>query len=605
MNIEQQRAIAIAKARLRAGNVSAPERPVEPTEDQKIRGSIPHSIAQGGLDPIHGLAQLAYKASPGFLQRTMTDVDKWLYEKTGGKMGATMPLPEALRSGEKSFEEAKKAVGREGFDFARLGGNVASPVTMTMMGASIPSKVLPAIGKGAAMGGAAASTMPVYEDDYWTGKVKQLGTGAVISGAIPGAIGAAKGTGAFVRNVFSPKADATNFLKGLAGDDIVLITNALKTAKPGETAQQVLGRVAREAKAQGDDIFGTKIARLESDLAKSATTDDLLNTIYAKQEVGRENLISAIAGTPEDMAKAKAARTMVTKPWYKATEKSKVDVDTSVVSSKIDEIIAKNQNQSSVVRPLNIIKKKLESGERTPQKLYSLSKEIKDMMDKTTPGGSKQYNVQALDDIKGLLDKQIGESEIAFKTAQSGYKQMSQPINRMEVGAELRDALVKATEKESPATFLSAMKEAPRTIKRATGFKRYDELGDILTPEQVGQTKDISEALLNQQFGKSLAGMKMSSLKDVDGELVLALPHILSRPVVIANAVLQRLGKKDITPEIHKFLNESMADPKLLLKALEEPTQSAAKKAAIEVLKSAQTAVTSGAAQSSGIGVAR
>ena len=580
----------------RTAEISAePKQTQNPTEDQKIRGSIPAAIAKGGLAPIHGLAEMAYQAFPEPVQRTVTAADKWLFEKTGGKLGYPKPQPEQLRSSEEAYQKAKKAVGREGFDWAQLSGNVMSPVTMAMMGANLPATLGAATIKSAGLGGLSSATMPTSgEGEFWAEKGKQLGAGTAFGAVFP--LGAASGKGAwnFGKEVFSPRASVDKFLKGLAGDDIVRIKNALQTAKKGETAQQVLGRIGRQAKEQGDDVFGTKLARLEDDLSKSASTDDLLNSIYSKQQGAREKTIKSVMGSEADMAADKAARSRVTKPFYKATEESVEKVDASPVLSKVDDILAKNPNETAIVTPLSSIKEKL-SGDNTPQSLYSLSKEIKRMMGSKNPAGQAEYDVKILSEIKNALDDQIGKAELAFKTAQSGYRQMSQPITERKVATEMLKRLTKSgdedlmSSKEGVESYLSGLRDPNKMLKKSTGFKRHKNLEEAV-PESAAMYREIGDQLLDTQYGKALSRMKESSLKDIDGELVLSLPHILSRPVVITNALLKHVGKKDTTPIIHKFLNESMADPKLLLKALEEPAQSATRKMAIKVLNEARNA---------------
>ena len=206
------------------------------------------------------------------------------------------------------------------------------------------------------------------------------------------------------------------------------------------------------------------------------------------------------------------------------------------------------------------------------------------MMGKISPGGQKEFNVGVLDDIKTALDKQIGKSERAFRVAQAQYRRKSKTINRMQVGQELKKSLVNPAEQERATTFLNAMTNAPRTMKRATGFNRYDKLGDVLTPQQAKSVKEISDELINQARAKTSATGTESILSELPGAVTLSLPRVLSRPVVITNHVIRMIGK-DKSPEYKAILTDIMSDPKSLEKALQLPSESAKARMAKDIAR--------------------
>ncbi len=330
--------------------------------------------------------------------------------------------------------------------------------------------------------------------------------------------------------------------------------------------------------------YGGQIVKLEKELSKTPITGSPLRARYSQQAQGRQNVINAIAGTEDNMAKAIAAREAATAPLYKAVEQSAAKVDITPVLSKIDDILAKNPNRKSVTTPLSSIRAALVDGDNSPQAISSLRGEVKDLMGKITPGGQKEYNVGALNEIKNLLDKQITSAERSYGLAQQAYKSGSVPINRMEVGKELVDALVNAAEKEAPSTFLGAMKQAPRTLKRATGFNRYDKLDDVLSAEQTQGVKNVGEELVNIGKAKAQISDIDSIMKELPGEVTLSLPHILSRPIVVTNHILGMIGK-DKTPQYKAMLIDILKDPKSLEKALTLPPENTKKKMAMDILR--------------------
>ncbi|NIT58378.1 MAG: hypothetical protein GWN00_19770 [Aliifodinibius sp.] len=491
-----------------------------------------------------------------------------LGELTGlTSLGEGMPdVSEHVRREEQAYQQAR---GEDaGFDWGRMGGSVVSPLSLASMGGSVPAQLLPRMARGARMGAGLAAAQPVQDEDFWRAKAEQATVGAATGGAIP-LVGRGIGTGArkvtdLITAQRAPKM-AERFLREQAGEEAGDIVTALERAQRGQTAGQAIARGAREA----ETVRGAPLVKLEAELAKESAEGARLRDIYSQQESGRRKIINAIAGTDEDMAKAVQARTGRTEPLYKVVEASRETVDVAPVVSQIDNIIAKNKNDPTITAPLENIKGRLD--DVSPGALYSLSKYIKRMMGETTVTGQKAYDVGTLVDVKKVLDKQIGEAEEAFKQAQSAYRELSGPINQMEVGRYLRDKLVGAMDTETPGSFAGAVRDAPTTLKRSTGFPRFKELGDVLPEEQVTSVSKIADELMTQAKAKKMAGQVGGITRGIEQ---LAKPQeaptLLSRPVVMANYLLGRMGKQ-ATPEMKRVMADIMADPAELQRVLRLP----------------------------------
>ena len=183
--------------------MSAPE--VGPTDRQKLLSSAPMRLAKGGKDPIDGAAQLLQNMLPdGVVNAVNSAADFVGGEGTFagdvlGIKGATpQQLTQDIRSSNAEYEAARYATtphtlqslitGKKdpGFDGARLFGNVASPVNMTL-GKFLPGggkslKVIAA--KGAGAGAAGGATQPVMSDDYGVDKTLQIGSGALLGAVL-------------------------------------------------------------------------------------------------------------------------------------------------------------------------------------------------------------------------------------------------------------------------------------------------------------------------------------------------------------------------------------------------------------------------------------
>ena len=565
MTKEQALALASARLRLKQKAEPAPE-PVpevqqtladklyqeEPTGDLYSQPEFElnrRGVRKGVKDPIDAIGQMVNR-DPAYLDK--------------------------LRQQEEEYQAARAEQGRTGFDPNRLMGNAISTAVPGVGAARLaqPASMLGKVGLGSAAGAGYGLLTPTQDEDFWPTKGQQAGIGAMFGGAIPGATGLAGKGVQWVDEITKPMykkgigRDVKKFVTESAGDEREALIQALQKAKGNQTSGQAI------AQASGpSNQAGGQFVRLEKDLAKTTQAGVPLKERYAQQAASREKVINAIAGTEDDMAKAIASRQAATGPLYKRVEESTSRVNAQPVLSKIDDILEKNSNETSIATPLTSLRGKLvtESGvEANPQKLASLSKEIKSMMGKLTPGGQKEFNVSVLDDIKTVLDSQIGKAEKAYRVANKLYRRKSLPINRMAVGEQLRKGLVNASEAETPTAYLNAMREAPRTLKRATGFKRYNELGDVLSPDQVSGANKVKDALVNQAKAKRMATDSESIIASLPSEIEFSLPRLLSRPIVIANAALRAIGK-DKSMEYKTLMADIMKDPKKLEAALQLP----------------------------------
>ena len=208
MTLEQQRAIALASARMRAAEAQPSEQPTEAqaqyTDTQKSKS--PNSYLQGLRDPIDAGAQMLTHILPQSIVDAGDKFNNWLADKgvplaklpernlsslvtnDAGKTG----VDRLIAQQEKQYQDQRKASGKEGVDWGRLAGNVINPVNIGLA-AKVPQVASMAgrVGVGALSGGLFGMAQPVTEGDFWTEKGKQSALGAVTGGALPVLTGAA------------------------------------------------------------------------------------------------------------------------------------------------------------------------------------------------------------------------------------------------------------------------------------------------------------------------------------------------------------------------------------------------------------------------------
>ena len=147
----------------------------------------------GMKDPIQGGAQLLSHLVPTGVEQGVNRANNWLADKTG----LVARLPEAQGGGTAMDEQTRQReaaiqAGRGAdagsMDWARLAGNVASPVNYMAPGALGGASAAARLGGAALAGGTMAATQPVTEGNFWSEKGKQTAEGAAM-GYVGGEVG--------------------------------------------------------------------------------------------------------------------------------------------------------------------------------------------------------------------------------------------------------------------------------------------------------------------------------------------------------------------------------------------------------------------------------
>jgi len=131
----------------------------------------PSGFVQGVMDPIYGAGQLVGKA----LEQVPQDVSVMgIPVARAAKAFSEKVVPQR----EQQYQTERAAAGQEGFDWSRLGGNIASPANLVAGGAA--GSLARNVGAQAALAGAAQGAIaPVASgEDFTEEKAKQTAGGA-------------------------------------------------------------------------------------------------------------------------------------------------------------------------------------------------------------------------------------------------------------------------------------------------------------------------------------------------------------------------------------------------------------------------------------------
>ncbi len=164
----------------------------------------------------------------------------------------------------------------------------------------------------------------------------------------------------------------------------------------------------------------------------------------------------------------------------------------------------------------------------------------------------------------------LGNKVPEWRDARQQYSADSREIDQMRVGQNLMGKLVSATGKETPESFAAAVRNEAGTIKRATGQQRYGDIKELMTPNQ----NEVIDNVLRDVTRRARAydnrqGTNLYGGVNVAEETIPRLPNMLSRPAMIANALMRARSNK-IEQEIDRIGADAYLNPQKLADLLEK-----------------------------------
>jgi hypothetical protein len=378
-------------------------------------------------------------------------------------------------------------------------------------------------------------------------------TGAAVRGGVKGVD--------YVRNLFSPK--NRTYLEAAGGKAPELI-NAMRD--PG--LQLIEGSRPTAAQA-GSGVNATKFAAMGEAAAKV-----LPDEYYARElenAAARQAAVQTVGKTPaelENVRKWRAANAGVNYP--KAFEVA-VKSDRALTDIANDPFVKKALSDAEDLSMSQGVTFKTKPVEYIHNVKLALDKALAKTGDaalSATERGRVQYRKTQLLD---WLEKRVPE----YKTAREVFARQSRPINQMEVGQFLEGKLVSALDEEAPqraASFATAVKDAPGTIKKATGGggPRYTKLSDVLEPDQVAVIEAVREDLARaaKTKGQAKAAGGHAEIDKIVSSMG-KVPGMLTPIVTLTNYILGKVqGKMDRALAIQ--IATEMLDPALAANALEK-----------------------------------
>lgn len=386
-------------------------------------------------------------------------------------------------------------------------------------------------------------------------------------GAFGGAAKAGAATANTLKTYFNPK--LANYLAAAEGKGPEIL-NWLRSAKELVPGSKPTVAQALAAAPEGGSAY-TRFAGMQprgvGNIPEEART--AYNVRGVQQREAREASIGTVAGTPLSKDMAEGQRLAKTSPMFEAAREGKAPVDVAPVLDKIDDLIAKNPGNPELLTEMQRIRKGLVLPETpaTPELARTKAQEIASSLDgiKTALADEKNKFIKSeLTDIKDMLVKAIPGME----KAQTTFAEMSKPINEMNIGTYLKDALTGPLDAggERATSFAAKAKAAPQTVKLSTG-----QTARTLEEAGVSKTNVAKINAVVEDLNRSLAAEKLQA---ASGSAVTADPamrkvNVLNRVATVFNEVVGTIVDYVGQRKAIQIAFE-MLDPKVAADVLEE-----------------------------------
>jgi hypothetical protein len=417
-----------------------------------------------------------------------------------------------------------------GFDWMRLAGNVVNPIPFKAASSLAPATgIAGRMAQGSLIGAGTGAASPVTkEGDFLGDKLKQIMIGGLVGGSIPavtGSIGAGLTT---ARNVIDP------WLKGgtdrAAGRtiDAALGDNRDKVIQALQQSQSLVPGSKPTAAEAAANVGSATLSGLER-AVKGRRPDEAV-AIEKANEAARRAAVSKIAGSGQDIENAAAMRSGNASVNYGAVSKDVIKPD-----SELAKLLERPSMSGVMKRASDLAKENAEqfvakndAGKVTglPVKsLHYVKMAMDDLVKNPERFGIGASEARAIGETQKSFVSWLGAKSPGYNEARARFAVDSDPINRMQVGQVLEKAITSPLGgAERASTFANAVREAPQTIKKATGNPRFEKLEQILTAREMQSVKGVVDDLARVAENDRLAQAGASKANDLVGLIVPKLP---------------------------------------------------------------------------------
>lgn len=548
---------------------------------QRMAGGEAARLAAGAAEPVVGAAQIAAMGVDAIRRRLGQD------SNFGRAIGSQWSRLRQFQNEGRTDPDA--------FDGARLAGNIA-------MGAGAVSRipqaagVLGRIGQGSAIGAALSATQPALSDRPESETMTQALTGLAVGAAVP-AVGAGLRMG---YDRFAPggvERSAARLANNLSGSRQQRVVEELRRVAPDRqvSAQQPRATWGQQQAASigpprprdlAPGVRPNITAGEAAAPAGSAEFSALQRAALSRQDpsVGlgidraasrmREAQLQSIGGTRESLAAAQASVDGQVGAMYRAAYAEPFSITTALSRMlknpfvrDAERMARKSANSDGVRRG-------------TTEYMHYVKKAMDGIIDASpVEGGLRPIQRRAATAARSRFLDALDDANPAYAQARSRAADLYRPLDQMRVAQNLEQRLTApivdqgaGTAGQRSASFAQGLRDAPATLKRATGFRGQQSMDDVMTPDQMQVISRVGRDLSNRADFDELATAGAAKVNATIGSMYSKqIAPMLNRYMMIANNILKRTAA-GASERGMKVLAEKMQDPAAMARIMEAAT---------------------------------
>lgn len=529
------------------------------------------------------------KFSAGFVKGLSTPV------KAGVNLGA-----KALQNVGLLSEEQLQALSEREQEFERqyeenlqpsgLGefvGTMAIPVPGGKMNAASKlAKTAARVGQGAVFGGMTEAANADVASKEYAGRV----AGGSVLGGITAPI-AAFGFEKTLKGLASLANKGYQFAGKTAPEilDALAMTRRKLSAVTGATEGNLEKTAAALRKQPVHDVPGYKetaasqVARMRQAILP-ASEQKLVGkeaTEYGRRKLvnieALRNALGHVAKSPAARAKAVNAREEATRPMFKEFEKTIFDSDPDLewflntpagrqAAARADRYVRNLGYKTGRIRVQPGPQELIVEGAAPEKYRYSgvwldgVRESLKSMVSEGAQKGMKGKERRALIQLKDLYTRHLEDlAPDTFGAAMQRYRELSRPINQMDVGRKLQEALSATETGASARSFTKALSDVPTLLQRSTGTSRFNRLNEVLDPEQMALVYGVQDKLKKEEILRTFKAFGREAESPVDPK---ASPWInLLHPLVTATHSIKKITDDAVSNKVAKELAVELLYP--------------------------------------------
>jgi hypothetical protein len=314
----------------------------------------------------------------------------------------------------------------------------------------------------------------------------------------------------------------------------------------------------------------TGAAGLQKIINESKYGSDAAQSLKERQQLARLDELGTFAKDKSALAEAESFRSAQADKQFKAA------FDTAIKADPELAIIARNPYYRDAIG--DALKEAKARGinpkERLTEYLHMVKKSLDGDLARPAETGLKPMQKASVTNVKKNLLDWMKNKNPQYRLAIDEFDANSRLINQMQVGQYLQERLRHALDtSERPSAYAEALRNSPATIKKSSGIP-FQQLDQILTPEQMKSTQRVMDSLWLDAKAKELglAGQDAARLAARGAFDRVETPNLLNRAAMLGNFALRQFEGKGGDASIKALADMMNNNPKMLAEELAKMT---------------------------------